>query len=152
MPGNTITSAIILTAIILALWFGIIFAIATIGGWRRLAARYPGLTPSHIRRGTSWWQPRARWRLTSIAVRYLLAYNFCVLWRADDDHLHLRIAPPVNIFHPPISIPWSEIEVVRIGRLIAHLRIAGIPLRISRRLVANSPAAVGVSTRSALGS
>jgi hypothetical protein len=115
------------------------WALARIGGWRELARHHPGVSASAMRDGRwGWWEGNRRnwWSLTSIRLRWFVGYNGCVLWRADDTYLHLRIMPPFNIFHPPVSIPWSEVEVQHVTRWYARLRVSGIPLFVSRRVAA----------------
>jgi hypothetical protein len=130
---------VLIPFVMAAFVIGMIWLIAHFGGWRELAARYPAVAVSDFgtQRGL-WWQRgrTSRWRTTSISLRWFLSYNHCIRWRADDDYLHLRVMPILSLFHPPVSLPWREMEVVSVGRWFAHLRIAGVPLRISPRIVA----------------
>jgi hypothetical protein len=102
-----------------ALVAAIMWIMARFGGWRELSLRYPSQpSTGPYRRG-----------LTSMRLRGIAGYNNCILWRADDHYLHLRLMPPFNIFHSPISIPWEEIDLPEsIGRWTARLRAGEIPM------------------------
>ena len=82
--------------------FVLITLIGRVGGWVKLARRYPG-HPAH--------EPVDRGRLASIQLQGIGRYNRCITWTVDDDHLHLRAAVIERIGHPPISIPWAEVEL-----------------------------------------
>jgi hypothetical protein len=108
--------------------------IARFGGWRELARRYPADTALRQERWAWWEGRRGWWGLTSIRLRWFAGYNGCILWRADDEVLHLRIVPPFNLFHPPLAIPWSEMEVEKVTRLYIRVRLGDVPLYLSRRI------------------
>jgi hypothetical protein len=115
-------------------FFLLLALIARFGGWRELARRYPGDRAPRQERWAWWEGRRGWWGLTSIRMRWFAGYNSCVLWRADDEALHLRIVPPFNLFHPPLAIPWSEMEVEKVTRLYLRVRLGDVPLYLSRRV------------------
>lgn len=150
-----------------ALFAATMWALARMGGWRELAERYPGIPAAEMyAERWGWWQrPRAGqcrrrwWGITSIRLRWFAGYNGCILWRADDEYLHLRVVPPFNIFHPPMSIPWAEMDVVRVASWYVRLRIADVPVLVARRVArpllddrSAAGAAAGVDGDSAAGS
>ena len=68
-------------------------------------------------------------------------YNNCVRWKVDDTYLHLQMIPPFNLaLHSPMSIPWGEVEDLRVagGTLrggFAEMHVAGVRLRVPMKLV-----------------
>lgn len=109
-----------------------------LSGWRNLAARYPAVRPEATS-APLWWDPsrswrRTRWGVTSLAMRWNLSYNLCVLWRADEMHLHLRLLPPLSMFHAPLSLPWQDMDVQQEGRFLVRIQIADMPLLLTRRV------------------
>jgi hypothetical protein len=129
------TQALLAILAAIAIYSGMMLALARFGGWRTLAARYPGQDPAE--RGRRGWWERGRgnwWGLSSLRLRWWAGYNLCILWRADGRYLHLRVVPPFNIFHPPMSIPVEELHVVRRRSWYVQLQVGGLPLYLSRRV------------------
>ncbi|TVQ65206.1 MAG: hypothetical protein EA379_00265 [Phycisphaerales bacterium] len=125
--GTPLDIALVIALIVAFIW-GTFFVLSRITGWRRLAARHPGVAPaSGAKRG-----------LTSVMFPPCLGYNHCVLYAADDEHLHLRIMHPFSLCHPPVSIPWAAMESVErvpSAFLGARVRVGDISFRIPRHVV-----------------
>ena len=93
---------ILLGAIGLAwVWIPLMFFAGNFLGWYDLARRYPRRTPG----------PGCRHGTTSLILPPFGHYARVVLYARDADNLHLRLLP-LFLFHPPMSIPWAEIEVI----------------------------------------
>lgn len=115
-------------------WSFVVWLIAQIGGWRKLADVYPARQPFN-ETCWSWQSGRLRW-----GSGYNGILNVC----ADTQALHLR----TNIFfrpgNPPLSIPWEEIDGRKRGLMVElrFQRAESIPFRImpglADRLVAAS--------------
>ena len=71
-------------------------------GWRRLAQRYPGRDPG---RGTSL-------RSGQLVMNRSL-YKMGVRFTIDESHLHLAMSRLARPGHPPLSVPWSDVEAAR---------------------------------------
>ena len=130
-------SDIILVCIIAAsvAWpFLLIWLMSYITGWRDMAARFPAQPQGDI----------ASKGLTSLILRGVGRFNNCILWRADDTHLHLRMTPPFNLGYAPVSIPWSAVTDVypTVGsKRFATVRCDGLTFQIGRAAVASELAA-----------
>lgn len=105
----------------------IMWVIARMSGWRSLAEKFPAAPPAaDADRGFG-----------SVLFSPMGGYNNCIIWRADDDHLHLRVMVPFNIFHKPISVPWAHVEIEPKGRFgMATIRIDGRRYGVPPRSVA----------------
>jgi hypothetical protein len=90
--------------------------IAGVSGWRTLARRYPP-QPHGPGRGGSF---------GSIRFQALGGYNNCIIWKADETYLHLRVWPVIGVFHRAMSVPWEAIQI-QPGRLgMAQVEIDGV--------------------------
>jgi hypothetical protein len=79
----------------------IFFVISRIGGWATLARRFRATEPFY---GETWgWQ--------SAKFRGWCNYNNCLTVGASQEALYLSVMIPFRLFHPPLMIPWREIEV-----------------------------------------
>jgi hypothetical protein len=103
-PPQGIGIAVILTLVFaanLGLVAAIMYAMARLTGWKRLAAAYPAQPPA----------PDARKGFGSLGFYSMGNYDNCAVWRADDEHLHLALFRPFQwMGHPPMSIPWAAVE------------------------------------------
>ena len=92
----------------LAVWFGSLFGIAMIGGWRGLATKYEATGPPQGR----------RFEMQSLNLGNFTGYGSCVTMHLSEAGLHLR---PLFLFqfgHKPLLIPWSEFGEARFGRFL----------------------------------
>jgi hypothetical protein len=103
----------------------IMLAVAYLSGWRTAARQYPAQpSAADADRG-----------LGSIEFAPLCGYNNCILWRADDDYLHIRIMFPFNMFHPPMSIPWIEITSIKTSWSGARIAMPKRTWTVSKKMV-----------------
>jgi hypothetical protein len=82
------------------LWLVVSFVLSFVSGWHRLHASFPASD-----------RPLAKRSLTSGTFRYIVGYQN-VLWLSSNrEGLYLGILFLFRFGHPPIFVPWSEIEV-----------------------------------------
>ncbi|MEO8746346.1 MAG: hypothetical protein ABI379_01620 [Rhodanobacter sp.] len=112
------------------LWLAVGFATAYMSGWRTLATYYRATEPF---RGT-------RWRFSSASFRPL-AYHQCLTLGANGRGLHVSVSFPFPFSHPPLFVPWSEVDSIEHWREAAtpmvrlHLRRApSVTFKISQDL------------------
>jgi hypothetical protein len=80
---------------------GSIYLIARTSGWQTLAERYPLRGPF----------PPPKTRFGYGVFRGWMGYNGALIVASDESGLYLRTTPILLSWcHPPIFIPWSEIE------------------------------------------
>ncbi|HEX6041387.1 hypothetical protein [Longimicrobium sp.] len=93
------------------MWLGICALLASIGGWHGLGARFR--EPPNAPRPTA----RAFWT-TSLRMSAGLPvdYRSCVILRLGDAGIHLRTWILFRFLHPPLLIPWAEVESCTPGR------------------------------------
>jgi hypothetical protein len=130
-PAQAISTAAILAITLgLGLCFTamVMWGMSYLTGWRRLAAQFPARAPL----------PGAESSFGSIGFYALGNYNNCVRFRMDDDCLHVRLILPFNFGHPPMSIPWPAVELLDKKPTwgMHHIRIAGVPARVPKRVIA----------------
>lgn len=124
----------ILAPIAIVAWFAFVTTlIGWLGGWARLAERYRTTTPR---------PPGAR--LTSGRMRWMTGYNGVLYVGWTDEGLHLSVFPLFRAGHPPLLVPWSDVEVVRrsSGLLIkmTELRLGGnMPLSVRASALEGAP-------------
>jgi hypothetical protein len=85
----------------LATWFGSMYLIALVGGWRDLARLYRVDTPIAAARV---------WRNRGGRMRYNTRYNGCLNIAANSMGLQLSLWSIFRPAHPPLFIPWTDIE------------------------------------------
>jgi hypothetical protein len=101
MPMTDIIVAVFMLALVAGILASTFWAISRLSGWASLAQEFPLQNPL----------PESDHGIGSLSFAPIWGYNGCVLWRADDDYLHLRIMLPFNLFHPPMSLPWTEVQI-----------------------------------------
>ena len=87
-------------AVFVGLWFLACRAISSLSGWKALATRYP---LRGAPRGRRFWMQSGR-----VGKAY---YKNCLVVRSATDGLYLAMLFIFRPGHPPIFIPWEEIEV-----------------------------------------
>jgi hypothetical protein len=94
--------ATLFIAVFMVVWLTIPLVISLFG-WRELAGAYRARQP--------FTGPKWRWRTGYLGpVRYKLALTI----GADSSGLHVAMAAPLRIGHPPLSIPWTDVTIVRV--------------------------------------
>lgn len=101
-------------------WMGIGYLLALLGGWTRLAARYRTSEPSPL--GAE----------SASGMLGLVSYNGVLVVGLAEDGLDLRTMLLFRAGHPPLRIPWAEIQVEGesrglLGR-VTRLRLGHGPL------------------------
>ena len=97
------------------LWLTVIGGLSIAGGWRDLADRYPmpeGFVPH-------WYST-----FSGARMRGGVSYSSCLKLGADARGLCVRPIWCFAPFHPPILIPWSDVEYGE-ERLMDFLRATG---------------------------
>lgn len=96
----------LLALVIPGLWIFMSFMLSLIGGWRALSDNY--LADGPFEGSNRAWQ--------SISVYYFVfypvSYGNMVTMGASDKLVNLSVWFPFRLFHPPISIPYSEMRGV----------------------------------------
>jgi len=95
----------------LAVWFLSMHLIARVGGWRDLARLYRVDTPIAGAR---------EWRNRRGKMRYGTGYNGCLNVAANAMGLHLSLWPIFRPAHPPLFIPWTDIETEPVHGMFAE--------------------------------
>jgi hypothetical protein len=76
----------------------------------------------------------------TVYMRYWSHYSFCIRMTAAEDGLYLSMIVFLRIGHPPLRIPWNEVEISRTKYfwqrfiLLSLGTQARIPMRISERM------------------
>lgn len=113
------------------LWFAALWLLARVGGWASLAAVYPVHTePAGERFG---WQ--------SVQLNNWFGYNGSVNIVAGIQGLHLSVFFLFRPFHPPVYVPWSEIQAhsTRLWWFIPAIRLTflrapGVQVHVAKPL------------------
>jgi hypothetical protein len=91
-----------------AFWCGIVWLIATVGGWHSLARVYRSQLPfsGHT------------WRFRSGRMGGFAKYNGVLTVGVNSAGLYLAVFPLFRPGHPPLFIPWHDITVSSERRFI----------------------------------
>ena len=114
-----------------ASWIAGTFLISRVSGWGALASRYR--TERDL--------PQHRRWLQSARMRAGIGYNNILTFGSDAEGLYLRIPWLFAIGHPPLFLPWTEIQAEESKRwlfgMVRTLRLGPdrIPLRLREPLV-----------------
>lgn len=126
------------------MWLLVSYTLAVIGGWSKLAAHYPESSPCS----------GARFRFRSGQIGGLANYSGMLTLGADPMGLHLAVALPFRVGHPPLCVPWSDVRAREVRSWLSQpvelefakapnttLRIAG---HLARSLIEASGARVQI--------
>lgn len=93
-----------------AVWLFVTGILASMGGWSELARHYrdPGEAP----RGDSVVLSGASVSLRRGRIPLPANYNRCVTLALSGTGLHLRVMAVFRFRHPPLLIPWAQVECV----------------------------------------
>jgi hypothetical protein len=103
----------------ISIWVVISVSISYVGGWHSLAQQFRNDGPVY--------GERYRWQ--AAGMRWTARYNGCLTISADIHGLHLATNILFRIAHPPLSIPWTQITLVR--RRIFFFRV--VEFRLGRQ-------------------
>lgn len=123
---QTITIILGSTLAFILFWLAIIWLIAHLSGWSKLAGVYPSHIPFNE---TCWSMQSGRFRWGS---NYSGILHVC----ADNRALHLSVFVLFRPGSPPLSIPWEDItsKSQTFGVKLRFSRAEDVPLFISRQL------------------
>jgi hypothetical protein len=85
----------------IALWALVCYVISQLSGWMALSRRFRDIGAFYS----------YQWPFQSVRMRTLW-YNNCANFGADETGLYMAVFPLFRFVHPPLFIPWSEIQVV----------------------------------------
>ena len=90
------------------LWCLVCYTISIVGGWKRLARKYP-------RRE----EPKGRkFSMASASLGFFCNYNGCLTIHGCKEGVDLAVWGLFRIGHPPIFLPWSALERVTPGKFL----------------------------------
>lgn len=90
-------------AALLCVWIAVCYAISYCGGWWALSRGYPSKAG----------EIRKRWSFQSGMMRRMTGYGGCLNFGATDRELTLSVLFLFRPGHPPLQIPWEDIEMTR---------------------------------------
>lgn len=104
--------------LLLLAWVGLLASRSFMGGWNQLARRF----------GTSSAIEGVKFKFTSLSVgsgHFPIKYRNCMFVTVGYAGLALSVNILFRIFHPPLLIPWSDIETVRPEKvwLVPHIAV-----------------------------
>ncbi len=125
-----------------ALWVFICVLLSMIGGWSRLAEDYRARCNGACR----------RWRFQSAAMRFGTSYSSCLTIGVHNDGLCLSVLFPFRVGHPPLLIPWTDLEKEGTaswwrGQRLRISKAHGVSLRVRGKLIERIEAARGQALR-----
>lgn len=80
-------------------WCAISFLLSAIGGWRRLAARFPARN-----------EPSGELLFMRSGSVGMASYRGCLIINRNVAGFRLSVLFPFRLGHPPLFIPWSEVH------------------------------------------
>ncbi len=121
----------------IAVWYAALSLIGVLSGWHALS--------KHFKQETA---PYGEIRTVgpffySIYMRFWCHYSSVIRLTAASDGLYASVLFPFRIGHPPLRIPWDEIQMRRtkfLWRRLVLLTLGNeeqIPMRISERMARN---------------
>ena len=99
-------------AVFPAFWWGVLWLVSR-AGWRRLAESYRTDVPATGR----------TFRMTSGAIGRA-SYSHTLTVSIEPDGLRIAVLFPFRPHHPPLLIPWDEIQDVRPRTILGHTSYA----------------------------
>ena len=119
------------------LWSAVSFLIASLSGWRALAKRFQAQTDPYGE------MKSAGPFFYTVYVRFWGHYSSCIRMVATSDALFLSVFFLFRIGHPPLRIPWSEIQFSNTTFFLRPYVVVTlgseeqIPIRIPLRMARN---------------
>jgi hypothetical protein len=115
----------------------IFFLISVLSGWYKLSQRFRAQS-----------EPYGQTRSAgpffyTVYMRYWGHYSSIIRMTAADDALYLSVLFPFRVGHPPLCIPWKEIQFGRTKFFFRRYVVLTlgeqerIPMRISERMARN---------------
>ena len=131
MVQDWLAKPIIFVPAFAAFWIAIGYLISAMGGWQSLGARYADDAGRFAGQ---------RWYMQSGAMRWTTHYNNVLTIGADSRGMYLAVLFLFRGGHPPLYIPWDEIEISeQKGWVFSYVvftfkSVPGVNLRVSRKL------------------
>lgn len=94
------------------IWSLVCWLIAVIGGWHRLARYYRA---DH--------EPLGQWHSGLFAMLGIASYRGTLSLKVCAEGLYLQVNPLFKIAHPPLLIPWRDIEMDASGGNFTTLKL-----------------------------
>ncbi|MGA2906947.1 MAG: hypothetical protein ABSE36_04550 [Terracidiphilus sp.] len=120
-----------------AVWYAALSLIGILSGWHALSRRFKQETGPYGEIGT------VGPFFYSIYMRFWCHYSSVIRLIAASDGLYASVSFPFRIGHPPLRIPWVEIQMRKtmfLWRRLVLLTLGNeeqIPMRISERMTRN---------------
>jgi len=108
VAGSLPHSLVLFPVFFVGLWCFICFILSRLGGWYALGRRFRS---DRVPDGEA-----LRWQ--SAQLGGFCNYNRCLNMVISKEGLHLRIWPAFRLGHPPLLIPWEEIQHHRMKRVL----------------------------------
>jgi hypothetical protein len=121
----------------LALWSGVCFLASSVSGWHALSRRFTKRSEPYGETKT------AGPFFYTVHTRFWSHYGGVIRVTAAQDALYLSVLFLFRIAHPPLRIPWDEIQITRtkfLWRRLIQLTLGSqekISMRISERMARN---------------
>jgi hypothetical protein len=114
------------------MWLGITGMLSELGGWGELARLYR--EPEGTERAPSQRFPMASMDLRRGRFPLPVNYSNCMVVEVAPAGLHLRPWRPFRFRHPPLLIPWSEMERVQVGHVLIFRVLTITPRGVGIRM------------------
>jgi hypothetical protein len=135
--SNWLNSPLHILVFVVVLWCSVSFLIGFVSGWFSLSRRF-------IKQSEPYGETRSAGPFFyGVCMRFWLSYNQVIRMTAAEDALYLSVFFLFRIGHPPLCIPWKEIQLGRtkfLWRRFVVLTLGNkehIPMRISERMARN---------------
>jgi len=125
---------LIVPVLAIAFFCFISYLTSVISGWHRLAQCFRAQSEPYGETKSAGPFPY------TVYTRYWSHYGSVIKMTAADDGLYLSVFFLLRFGHPPLRIPWTEIEISRTRRFLQNFivltlgRRERIPMRISERM------------------
>ena len=120
--------------VFLTLWCIVCFMISLLSGWFSLSRRFR-------KQSAPYGETRSIGLFFStVKMRYWSNYSGVVRMTAADDALYLSVFFTIRAGHPPLRIPWNEVQFSRVRRFWRRFVVLAlgteerVPFRISERM------------------
>lgn len=131
--------------VFIPMWCGVCFLLSRIGGWSRLAEKYPGSAT-----------PTGAGFAGQVGRMGGVNYKAILTIHTSPDGLHLSVMKLFRVGHPPILIPWTEIHHAKLRRFFWSESVvfeAGSPrlakVRLPKKIFAGTPVVIDGERESA---
>lgn len=92
---------------LIATWIVVSFLISNVGGWGKLAKKYPCAVACE---GRSFYCVSGRIGIAD--------YGLCLILKVCKEGLRISVLFPFRVAHPPLLIPWEEMHNAFVKRLL----------------------------------